>query len=99
MEVFVVLELLPDQRRAYHFAVFLDQAALRLLREQHAGNRGHGEGIGEPSDQRQQGEDDDSGTNFFQHDGLLYFLSLRGAKRRSNPVFLCYSWSASLRSQ
>src|ERR1700710_453505 len=68
MEVFVVLELLPAQRRAYHFAVFLDQAALRLLREDHAGNRGHGERIGKTGDKRQQDQDDDGGADFFQHD-------------------------------
>ena len=47
MEVFVVLELLPDQGGADHLAVLLDQAALRLLRKEHAGNTGHGQGIGE----------------------------------------------------
>ena len=54
MEIFVVLELLPDQGGADHLAVLLDQAALRLLREDHAGDRGHGQRIGKPRDQRQQ---------------------------------------------
>ena len=65
MEIFVVLELLADQGRADHLAVLLDQAALRLLREDHAGNPGHGERIGEAGDQRQHDEDDDGGANFF----------------------------------
>ncbi len=64
MEIFVVLEFLPDQGRADHLAVLLDQAALRLLREDHARNRGHGEGIGEARDRGQQDQDDDGGTNF-----------------------------------
>ena len=68
MEVFVVLEFLPDQGGADHLAVPLDQAALRLLREDHARDRGHGQRIGKPRDQRQQDQDQDGGANFFQHD-------------------------------
>ena len=64
MEVFVVLEFLPDQGGADHLAVLLDQAALRLLRKEHAGNSGHGERIGEARDQRQQDQDEDGGANF-----------------------------------
>src|SRR5664279_6301827 len=67
MEVFVLLELLPDQGGADHLAVLLDQAALRLLRKDHASNRGHGKWIGEARDQRECDQDDDGGTNFFQH--------------------------------
>src|ERR1019366_8696540 len=67
MEVFVILELLPDQGGADHLAVLLDQAALRLLRKDHAGNRGHGEWIGEARDQRERDQDDDGRTDFFQH--------------------------------
>ena len=67
MEIFVVLEFLPDQGGADHLAVLLDQAALRLLRKQHAGNRGHGQRIGKPCDQRQQDQHDDGGADFFQH--------------------------------
>ncbi len=67
MEIFVVLELLPDQGGADHLAVPFDQAALRLLREDHAGNRGHRERIGETRDQRQHDKHDDGGANFFQH--------------------------------
>ena len=47
MEIFVLLEFLPDQGRADHLAVPLDQAAFRLLREDHAGDGGHGERIGQ----------------------------------------------------
>ena len=36
VEIFVACELLPDQRGADHLAVLLDQAALRLAREEHA---------------------------------------------------------------
>ena len=68
MEIFVVLEFLPDQGGADHLAVPLDQAALRLLGKEHAGNRGHGERIGKTRDQRERDQNDDGGTNFFQHD-------------------------------
>jgi hypothetical protein len=46
MEVFVVCEDLPDQRRADHLAVFLDQTALRLRRKDDPGYAGHGKRIG-----------------------------------------------------
>jgi hypothetical protein len=67
VEVFVVLELLPDQGGADHLAVLLDQAALRLLRKDHAGDRGHRERIGKPRDRGQQDEDEDGGTDFSEH--------------------------------
>src|SRR5262249_5164027 len=68
VEIFVVLELLPDQGGPDDLAVLLDQAALRLSREDHAGDPGHGEGIGDARDQREREQQDDCGTNFSQHD-------------------------------
>ena len=66
MEIFVVLEFLPDQGGADHLAVLLDQAALRLLRKDHAGNRGHRERIGKAGDGGQQEQQDDGGANFVE---------------------------------
>ena len=83
MEIFVVLELLPDQGGADHLAVLLDQAALRLLRKQHAGNRGHGERIGEPRDQRQQDQHDDGGADFFEHCKSPYFPVIASEAKQS----------------
>src|SRR5580704_906269 len=93
MEVFVVLELLPDQGRADHLAVTFDQASFRLLWKEHARDRGHGERIGEARDQRQQDQDDDGGANFFQHGVSPVFSSLRA--KRSNPWGGKKEWIAS----
>jgi hypothetical protein len=97
MEIFVVLEFLSDQSGADHLAVPLDQASLRLLRKDHARNRGHREWVGQARDQSQQDQDDDGGTNFSKHGVSPLFPSLRGAKRRSN--LFAAPWIASLRSQ
>src|SRR6185436_10885682 len=100
VKIFVVLELLADQGGADHLAVLLDQAALRLAREDHAGKCGHRQGVGQAGDRGQQEQKDDSGADFAKHNTSPKFLpSLRGAKRRSNPFWSAVSWIASLRSQ
>ena len=68
MKVFVIGEHLPDQRRTNDLAVFFDQAALGLIREDYAGNPCHGQRIEKSRDQRQRDDKDDGGTNFLQHD-------------------------------
>ena len=71
MEIFVLLELLADQCRADHLAVLLDQAALRLLREDDVGQAGHGERISQARDQRERDQDEDGGADFSEHCCLL----------------------------
>src|SRR4029077_12342425 len=67
VEIFVVLELLPDQGGADHLAVRLDQAALCLPREDDAGNPRDDQRISETGDQGQRQQEDDGGTNFTKH--------------------------------
>ncbi|MGY4314590.1 hypothetical protein ACVWW1_003917 [Bradyrhizobium sp. JR3.5] len=86
MEVFILLELLPDQGGADHLAVLLDQAALRLLRKDDAGNRRHGERIGKARDRGQQDQHEDGGADFFKHCRSPQSASSLRAKR-SNPWF------------
>ena len=50
MEILVAGEVLADQGRADHLAVLFDQAALRLAREDDAGDAGHGERISQTGD-------------------------------------------------
>src|SRR3569623_1240891 len=68
-EVPVAGERLADQRRADHLAVLLEQAPLRLVREQDAGDAGHRQRIDEAGDDRQGDDKHDGGTDFLEHDG------------------------------
>jgi len=68
VEIVVALEGLADQGRADHLPVLLDQAALRLIGEQHAGNAGHDQRIDEAGDEREGDDEDDRGANFSRHD-------------------------------
>ena len=67
MEIFVALEHLTNKFGTDNRAVTLNQAALRLLREQHLGNSGHCQRIGKSGDERLRDMDDDRRTNFAQH--------------------------------
>ncbi len=78
MEIFVVLELLPDQGGADHLAVHLDQAALRLRGEDCAGNSSHRERIGQTGDGGEHQQQDDGGANFSEH---VFLLFLRHCER------------------
>ncbi len=60
-------EDLADQRGADDLAVLLDQAALRLVGEDHAGDAGHRQRIGQAGDQRQRDDEDDRRADFLQH--------------------------------
>src|SRR5262245_45606651 len=67
MEILVAGELLPDQRRSDDLAVLLDQAPLRLIGENSAGNARHDERIDETGDDGQRDDQHDRGADFFQH--------------------------------
>ena len=71
MEVLVACEFLTDQIGADHLAIFLDEAALRLVRKEHAGDAGHDQRIDEAGDERKSDHEHDRRANFSQHGRLL----------------------------
>src|SRR5262249_61190997 len=68
VEIFVTRKLLPDQLGPDHLSVLLHKAALRLVREEHAGNTCYDEGIDEAGDDGQTKNQHDRRTDLFQHD-------------------------------
>src|SRR4051794_19580101 len=67
MEIAVAREDLANQFRPDYRPIPLDQAALRLPREQDLREPGHGKRIDEPGDQGQEDHNGKCWTNFFQH--------------------------------
>src|SRR6476620_9274741 len=67
MEVAIRGELLPHQLRANHFPILLDQAALRLIGKDHAGDARHGQRVEEASDYREGEDEHQRRAYFFQH--------------------------------
>ncbi|MCY1380206.1 hypothetical protein D9M69_680080 [compost metagenome] len=67
MEIAVACKFLPDQFGADHLAVFLDQAAIGLLRKDGLCKAGHTERINQPCDGSKGNDHDECWTKLFQH--------------------------------
>ncbi len=70
MEVAVGREALGDQAGADHHSVLLHQAAPGLVREDHSGDAGDGEGVGEAREQGQADDDDEGGAELVEHGSM-----------------------------
>jgi hypothetical protein len=59
--------MLADERRAHYLPVLLDEAAIRLVREDELRDAGHAERVDESGDDRHDDDHQERGADFTQH--------------------------------
>src|SRR5580692_8574131 len=72
MKIFRLCKWLADQARSDNLSIDGDQAALRLLRENHLRETGHDHGIDDAGENHENDRQAQSRSKFFEHDLLLY---------------------------
>jgi hypothetical protein len=91
MEVAVGGEALPDQGRADDLAVALDQAAVRLGREERLGEAGDGERIEQAGVDGRERDADEGGTEMRQQ-GASGGVGDRRSRGRATPIKSLILW-------